>query len=324
MNRFGRLTLRVGAGTFFGLIVAYLLFSRVGASHFANILEHIRPEWIATSFILYGLSMLIRAYRWQQMLIAADVALPSLFCVTSLHNLLNHLLPARTGEFSYVYLLKKKHAVAWSQGVATLIMARVIDVAAMGLFFTCAVLYYWSRIRTSAVHVAALGLFCVPVLLVLLLAVLSGRRVMPVCEAIVAWRIGGETLARRLSGFLMRLCEQLHDIRVSGRFKTYAGLTLLTWAVKFAAFFAVSRNFVQPPLTFGETILGTTFSELASTLPVYGVAGIGNIEGGWTLGFVLLGFSATEVIAGAFCFHFFLLCFASVFGVAGLIFVNKS
>ncbi len=48
---------------------------------------------------------------------------------------MNNLLPARTGELSYVYLLKTEQKITTGEGLATLVIARIFDFIIISIFF---------------------------------------------------------------------------------------------------------------------------------------------------------------------------------------------
>jgi len=64
------------------------------------------------------------------------VGIRDLFKIVCVHNMMNNLLPARTGEVSYIYLINKVHERDISEGIATLVVARVFDfIVISGIFF---------------------------------------------------------------------------------------------------------------------------------------------------------------------------------------------
>lgn len=322
--KFGSSLFRAILGTGVGLVIAIILFNQIQIQDFQKVFKNISVFWIFAAFSLYTLSTLLRAYRWKKMLLSKSVALPTLFYVTSIHNLLNHLLPARTGEISYVMLLRKTQSIPASEGVATLILARVIDLLAMGVFFLGSIIFYWGTIRVPALKLFLITFFALPLLMVIFIGLFSRKGVQIICNGFSKFGLMKWKIFSKIADFLTRLAQDLYQIKMSKQLFSYAFFTLLAWGAKFFAFYCVAQNLIfSEPITFGETVLGTTFSELASTLPIYGVAGLGTIEGGWTLGFLLLGFPKNEVILSAFCFHFFLLTFSSVLGVTSFFLLKK-
>ncbi|MBI1870271.1 MAG: flippase-like domain-containing protein [Chlamydiae bacterium] len=310
--------IRVVIGTGFGLFVAALLFFQIRVKDFSILLKALSGTQIFLAFLFYTVTTFLRALRWQGMLVGKKIRLFSLFCVTSIHNILNHLLPARTGEASYVILMKKTASVSSSQGIATLLLARVFDLTAMGFFFLGSLLLFWNQITVPVMKLFMITFFSLPFLLLIFLVAFSRKGAQAVHDFFLKRGFLKWKFFSWLSQGLKQLSQDLYQIKASGKLWRYVALTFLVWGTKFYCFYIIARNLISSQvITFWTTVLGTTFSELASTLPIYGFAGLGTIEGGWTLGFLLLGISRQEVILAAFCFHLLVLSFAAILGIFG-------
>ena len=290
-----------------GIALAFYLFRQVDREQIFSSLHFFSWKWIAVAFFFYAASVVLRALRWQSML-ARHVPLNKMVGVTCIHNFLNHVLPARTGELSYVMLLRQRQNISVSSGTATLIAARLIDLMAMGFFFTASLFFYWHRITVPGFRLLLATLIAIPICVMLILFLLSRPASKFYIRHMPKFR---SKWFEKCFQFIQNLSSELHQIRSSGRFRFYLASTFFAWAAKFIAFYCICKILpLGGVVHFGETILGTTFSELASTLPIYGFAGIGTVEGGWTLGFTLLGFETASVIASAFAFHFYIFCFS--------------
>ena len=316
--------IRALIGTVLGGLIAHFLMREIKPEDLSNAFKNFSIFWVIVSFLFYLLSTILRSYRWKIMLLSKSVKLSSLFYVTSIHNLLNQLLPARTGEVSYVVLLKKTQSVPASEGAATLILARIIDVLAMGFFFITSICFFWKSVKVPVVHLLLMTLFILPLVFFVFVGIFSRKGVQLVSQCFEKMGLMKFKMFQKFSDFLVRLAADLYQIKISGRLYKYGLFTLLAWGAKFFAFYAMCMNLsFSAPITFGETVLGTTFSELASTLPVYGFAGLGTIEGGWSFGFLLLGFPKNEVILSAFCFHIFLLSYSAILGIISFFLLKK-
>ncbi|MBI1884113.1 MAG: flippase-like domain-containing protein [Chlamydiae bacterium] len=315
--------LRSLLGTAFGLAIAGILFFQIRNQNIFALLKNLSLSSILLAFFFYSFSTLLRALRWKEMIFSKNISLLTFFWVTSIHNFLNQLLPARTGELSYVVLLRKTQSVPSSEGVATLILARVFDLVAIGVLFLVSLLLFWGKVTVPAYKLFMVTFFSLPVLVLIFVGVFSRQGVERIRLSLSKWGLLKWKWVLKVSDFLIQLAQDLYQIKISGKLLKYALMTLVVWGMKFLAFSFLVRNFPHfGAITFWETVMGTTFSELASTLPIYGFAGLGTIEGGWTLGFLLLGFPQQEVILSAFCFHFLILSFSMVLGILGFVFLR--
>ncbi len=319
----GSVLLRVIIGSLLGLFITWILLKQISLHAFLPVFKKISLFSLIIPFGFYVLSVFFRACRWRKMILSKTIPLSSIFCVTSIHNILNHLMPARTGELSYIVLLRKIHSIPSSQGVATLLLARIFDILSMAVFFLISIVIFWNQITVPRYRLFLTTFFSIPVILVVFVMFFSRRGTQTLQRFFEKTGLLKSKLALKVLEFMNRLAQDLYEIRKSRQLGTFISLTMLGWGTKFVAFYAIVRNIIfTHTITFWETVLGTTFSELASSLPIYGFAGFGTIEGGWTLGFLLIGFKKEEVIAGAFCFHVLLLSFALILGLLGFLFLK--
>ncbi|WP_269849783.1 lysylphosphatidylglycerol synthase transmembrane domain-containing protein [Methanosarcina horonobensis] len=97
-------------------------------------IKNIDKTYLVLGFFLYVLSYLLRGLRFH-ILLDKKISLTDLFHIVCVHNMVNSILPARSGELSYIYILKKYHDKSTGEGVATLMVARVLDFITISLLF---------------------------------------------------------------------------------------------------------------------------------------------------------------------------------------------
>ena len=83
-----------------GLVAYFLPFGEI-----AKALKQISPLHLAVGLSLYGVSYLLRAFRWKYYYPKAPFG--GLFFTTAVNTFLNNLLPARLGELSIFALLRR-------------------------------------------------------------------------------------------------------------------------------------------------------------------------------------------------------------------------
>ena len=108
------------------ILLLALLFTQIDLADVITTLKNINPIYLIVGFILYTCSYFLRALRFH-FLLNKEVSFKDLFDITCVHNMMNNLLPARTGELSYIYLLKTGQNKTTGEGLATLIIARIFD-----------------------------------------------------------------------------------------------------------------------------------------------------------------------------------------------------
>lgn len=103
-----------------------ILLSQIQIADIIATLAGIDPLYLIAGFVLYVCSYFFIALRFH-ILLDGEVGLRDLFNIVCVHNMMNNILPARTGELSYIYLQKSLHNKKAGEGVATLFVTRVFD-----------------------------------------------------------------------------------------------------------------------------------------------------------------------------------------------------
>jgi uncharacterized protein (TIRG00374 family) len=300
------------------VILLALLFTQINLEDVITTLKNINPLYLIAGFILYTFSYFFRAWRFY-ILLNAEVGIRDLFNIECVHNAINSLLPARAGELSYIYLLKKINNKTTGEGIATLVVSRIFDfIALIFLFFIATVMV--KDIPTNIIAVlwiiAGFTLFLV-IILVLLLT--TGKKFVILIQK-TAEKLHIEN--NRGVNYLVRkgfeTVESLDKIRMKKSMPALMASSLLIWGVNyFLVYLLMAGLNFQISLLF--VVLGGTFIVLTSILPIQGIAGFGTTETVWTLVFVPLGLSVDQAIISGFCFHIIMILYFSVLGIYGAI-----
>lgn len=94
------------------------------------------PVFCAGLALFFGLHV-TRSIRWGRLIQAVrpEVRFRSYFSICSVGFFLINVLPFRLGEFARPYLLSEREDVPFGSAMATVLVERVLDVAALGLLF---------------------------------------------------------------------------------------------------------------------------------------------------------------------------------------------
>ncbi|MHC1566235.1 MAG: lysylphosphatidylglycerol synthase transmembrane domain-containing protein, partial [Candidatus Syntropharchaeia archaeon] len=145
------------------VVLVAILVSQIDIQSVSEVVSNIEPLYLFIGFFLYLCTYFFRALRFRTLISSKKPNLRDFFAIVSIHNLANSILPARTGELSYIYLMKKFHDVPLGEGIATLIIARIFDGIAILtiLFLSTSILgsrMHWS-IMLSAIFLLISILF---------------------------------------------------------------------------------------------------------------------------------------------------------------------
>lgn len=286
-----RVTLRLGLTVGIAALLLGLLMFRGGVSP-ADVLAALRrlpPGVYLLALGLHVVTYLLRALRFR-MLVPRHIrpGFGRTLVISSAHNLASYVLPAKTGEASFVVYLRLQAGVPASAGLASLLVSRFLDGAmlSLGLSIAC----WWLKRSGRYPALAWLGpLSTLLVASALLFLVLSmrGHLIVTGIESMLRWiqlhrwRVG-ERLLERTNGLALSL-------RAAGggrRLPASAVLSLGIWTSVFTFFAVLARAMgMGSTLSFAEACFGATMGMLFNILPVNAAAGIGTQELGWVAGF---------------------------------------
>lgn len=212
------------------------------------------------------------------------------------HNLLNNLLPMRTGELSFPMLMSRYFAVPPVRSLSALLWFRLLDLHILGIF---ALLAFQNALWTGPWTLIGLVLW-LP--LPWLAFQFSDR-----------WRCRlthhhDHGRLRQLAG---RLLQGL-PLETPAFWRAWVW-TFINWLVKLGAFAWVLRLFID--ISYPAAWLGSIAGDLTSVLPIHGVAGVGTYEAGVVAGLLPYGVSPQPALAAAVNLHLFLLGTTFVGGI---------
>lgn len=303
----------VSAGVFALVVVLGDVRAQTATQGVAEALAEVSPLPAAAAFGLYALSYVGRALRLR-VLLGGDASLLRLASIAARHNLLNLILPLRSGEASLPLMLKAETGRSLAEGAGALIVARVLDLASVAGFFLVGLAITRSDDEGGlALRVGGL-----------LAASLVGLALMrPLARAVTRRFRDGTS---RLAGFLARAGVWV-GAQSSRRLVLASLVSAATWLLTYAACWlivvdlggdgTVGRELAE--VTFPQSLLGSTFLHLAGILPVNTIAGVGPWEAGWTFGYVFAGVGRTAAFASAVVSHVLILGFVSLLGGAGFL-----
>jgi len=214
------------------------------------------------------------------------------------HNMLNNLLPMRSGELSFPWLMSRYFSVQPIRSLPALLWFRLLDLHTL-LAIALTVTLFNSRDL-----------------------VLGGGLLLWVSMPYLGYRLSGRlqrVIARRTRSRLWRLALRLLESLPQSPRDFWASWlwTVLNWLVKLAAFSWVLLFFIDTGLAAAS--LGVIAGDLTSVLPIHGVAGVGTYEAGVVGGLLPFGVDADEALSAAINLHLFLLGSAVLGGLLSIL-----
>lgn len=280
----------------------------------SRVLNNANLKLIAAAFPFLILANFFRACRFK-VLSQKPLTSYKLFNIVCVHDFLLNVLPLRTGEFSYLYLMKRNSQMPVAEGLSSLIISRSFDFLIIFLLFLISMpLVLEGKIKFFGQISLYFSIF-----LVLLIAAIFSILFFRNAFYRLARKIFKKTFIQRKIGEFLASMQILKSAKII-LFSTIA--SLLIWLSAFFAFFFIVQS-VGFNLNFLEIIFVFSLPLLLSVLFVQGIAGLGTLEGSWAAGFAVLGIAKGTAIASSFMIHAVILFFLIILAIFGFVNLRK-
>ena len=215
--------------------------------------------------------------------------------ITTAHNAAINVLPFRSGEAALPILLQREFGVPMTRALVSLLWLRLQDAFVVLLLAA----WVWPGLPLA-------------------LRIIWSLAVLFATWAIPAWARNHDSAsvaAAGLAGKIAKLRVALaHSSR--GALRSW-GWTLGNWSIKLAAQSLLLSSMLASPISLASA--GVLGAELASILPVQGVAGFGTYEAGVAAALAPHGLLVAASLQAALALHLVIIAVAVVAGAAGLV-----
>ena len=301
------------------VVLVWFLLSQVEVQEIVTSLKDVPPHLVLIGFFFYALSYLFRALRFRVLLQKA-IGLGTLFNIVAVHTMWTNLLPFRTGELSYLYLLKKKGGVgSYLTGVPSLVLARVFDLVAISVLFIISFVGVGTlpeEIRVSGVIL----LFLVFSLLSFALFLIWKREQFlgRVKYHILKMNLDKLGVVEKILGKSGEILDGFNEVKSWKSLSLVAVFSFAVWILIYLCNYAIILA-VGIELNLLHIFFISTFFVLVSLFPVHGWAGFGTTEAVWVLTIVWFGIVKETAIVTGFQLHILGLLFTIILGITGWI-----
>lgn len=284
-----------------GLLTLLMVWGEVSPADAVRSLAGLPVSVYLTALAVHAGIYLLRALRfWVLIPRALRPSYGRALMVSSAHNLASYVLPAKTGEASLIVYLRTHGGVPPSAGLASLLVARLLDGAILCALLgaACLTLGISGAYPELAWLVPLGGMLSAGTAVLLLLSWRVDLIVRGIGWAVRAFRLTRWKVGQRLVERIGSVAAALRTAGRSGKLAIAAAITVPVWLGVFG-FYAVLAHPMGLPefIGFPEATFGSSLAMLSNLLPVNGVAGFGTQETGWTLGFGALGVERDVAIA---------------------------
>tara|TARA_B100000686_G_C16752480_1_gene953396 strand:+ start:1098 stop:2129 length:1032 start_codon:yes stop_codon:yes gene_type:complete len=252
-----------------GLIIAalasYFTFRNVSWTEFTGSFSKVKYVYLVPAILITLLSFVSRVLRWWVLLQPLKaVRISELFSPLFI-GYMGNLLPARAGEFLRAWLVSKKHKIAFSGSIATIVVERVFDLIMLLVLFTWLLLFQaeifdagisWRGIPLSdiAFKFGVFGMAVVGFLVVFIYLMLFHRpKLVSVVQWIIRpfpgkWHESVESLFEKFS-------EGLVVIRNRGALAKIITLSIVTWVLMTLSYYPLFLAYDLENQSVGALVL---------------------------------------------------------------------
>jgi len=303
--------LRVGIGLAISIFSIWFVLRDVDLGAAWAIIKTANPAWLLLGLICLSVDILLRAVRWQRLILPIQrVRFRPILGYLLVGYLANNVLPARLGELVRSHYLGDRERISRASTLGTVVVERVVDIAVLVAIAALAILVL--NVRGVVASAILVGL------------AITGLLVVGLVIGIAAHRLPG---AARVAVIVERWpsaaegARKLRDgLAVAGRPRTLGEALLLSiaaWGATVIAFAAIGQA-IGLHLLIGEASLMAAGIALATAIPS-GPGYLGTYELAAVKIAEALGRSSEQALALALLAHATVLVLTSVLGAGAFL-----
>lgn len=314
-------------------LIIWLLLRQIEPATIWQMLIGANGRWLLVGLGFYLLTIVFRAYRFAALMKIKGILAPlHLLPDMVLLSFLNNVLPARGGELSFPFIMRRRHRTPVGDTLTFLLIARIFDLLTVVTLFLVFVgvaqaqlvdIFVFTSSLDTGRMLGAVFMLSLPVLLFLAFLPWLGK---------YGYQLLGVVLKRlgladgKLGRWLLKVGKKAVEAmgRVHNRV-VYARVffwSVLGWLTTFA-WFAAFMQAIGTPLRYPLVVVGASFATLSKAIPFMTVGGFGAHEAGWSFGFYLVRLPLETAIASGFAVNVLTLLASVLVGGVVLVFLER-
>lgn len=320
LNRelFRRVT-KFGLPTVLAVIIAYFLLKEIDLQEIPQTLSRLSIKALLIGFTCYCVLVLAKALRFRALL-NLDSGAQQVFPILALHTFWGNILPMRTGDVSYIYLMQRRQKVDATQGIASLLVASLIDLI---LLIGLVIATVW-LLRNELPNSLTVTLLSLSLLLI-------GSALITVFVLVAVAPNACMKLADRCASPLLRLekhpvswvvnkglqvLQELTAFRSNRRFLEVWAYSLMCIVIRFGfQCYLVVEMGVEVPIT--QVLFALAFTNVFNLLPIQTVGNFGTTEFPFVWLLKHFGTSIEVATVTGFSLHILILLYCLPLGLYG-------
>lgn len=293
------------------LIIIYFFLKQIDIAGTLTVISNIKISYILIIFLLYCLSNYLKSLRFMLMLKDKQIKNSDMFTIVSYQNFFNLILPARTGELTLIYYLKKIGGLRVSTGLHSLLLSRFMDLMVVAVIFIISSYFYWGRALPLPLLVISLIILSGSLLLVFRLGLMLNlaKKIIETFTKLSGLR--DKKIIQKGIDLVDKFRDAIPEYSSKTDYFLFIAVTVVIW-INFYIIFYFNIKALIDGVSFLRVLIGATGAVLTNTLPVNSFGSFGTLEAGWTGGFMLVGMNLQDSILTGFAYHVMILLCAAV------------
>lgn len=305
----------------FSLAVVAYVFYKLDWRAIQSSLVGLNLGWLILALLVYGLNYVLRTMRFQILIPTKSVSFIQLLAVTGLYGMYNYLLPAKSGELTYIVLANRRLRVSLVDSTTSLLAARYLDFATIAIILPFMLIFYLKSLPPWLIY-ASLA-FCGLVFIASVGLYWFVKRYSTRTDNLLPARMNW---AARIRKILMDLRDGLVTIYHRREHMRLLLLTLAIWLCIYTNFYLIVLS-LGYQLNYFQIVVISIIMIPMTLLPFQGFANLGTHEIGWVAAFSIFGQPEDIALNVAFSSHIILLLFVLFLGACSFLImslVNRS
>ncbi|MBA7471749.1 hypothetical protein ES707_07059 [subsurface metagenome] len=302
----------------FGIFLVYYLLNQIDIEDIKSAFINIYTPSLIIGLILIFSIDFFRAYRAKILIGSGRIRMVDMFLVSLIRNGFNMVLPARTGELSYIYVLRRKFKFPVEIGISTLMIALVFDLVIVFSMIVISIIIVGINkyaVSSTSVILIAVALLISSLLVLFYLSKFVGLFIKIFDRILSKYRVSKSKVIQNIYKKLVETNKNIELIKKRGIYWKVYLISVPSRILKYAAYYFLIHAVLKPmgfgfnDLSYWVIILATAAAEISAVLPTHSLAGLGTYQGVFALAFIMLGFGKEISIIVGFSYHIINLIF---------------
>ena len=305
------------------VMIIYFLVSNIDMKKTADALVKADLAFVILSAVIYTVSNFFKSLRFNILLKESAVPIPKMFAISAYQNFFNQIMPARTGELTFLYYTKVMANIRASASLHALLISRMMDLVVVCLFFIIALTLSYGKDLSAPLIIAASLMGACSLLFVFKLhwLVLIGKKTFLFFVSLL--RLGKKPLIIKIDEKIDILLEEFAGINMKKRIPLAAAASLFVWLSLYVFSYTTILAF-GIDIGFFTAVAGSTGAVLTNVLPINSFGSFGTMEAGWTGGFLFVGMSMQDAVTTGFGYHLINFFAALIVAVICFVFIKTA